>query len=369
MDEVIKNDDGKPMSLLDNVASDGWNSKWLSDLREDFIADKKPEACYSCWTAEDAGVDSKRQRALRDYPDEQGAVRDKPIAMDLKLGNICNNKCRICCSYASSLWVPEEKKRDGENNLAWDNMRKVGRWPEHNQDFWDDFEEISNECETLEFYGGEPFLIEKHYEILEKLVETGRSKDMKLSYNTNGSIYPTRGVELWPHFKEVRVSFSIDGTYEHFNYIRHPADFEKVQANMKALLDQEIGGLFVDVCYTVSIFNIFYMNEILDWRDICFPDIPVYFNHVYTPRHLSCKVLPDSVKDTIKEQYAGTKYEDHPDIVSTLKYLTDASFYDETTIGLFFNHTSFSDRFRKESFAKTFPEYYDVLKRIAPKDF
>ena len=380
IDDVIKNDDGSPMNLQDNIASDGWKSNWLKNLRKQFINGKKPEACYSCWTAEDAGIDSKRQRALRDFPDEQSRIesgrtvktvlREKPIAMDMKIGNICNNKCRICSSYASSLWVPEEKKRDGASNLFWDHMRSAGRWPDTNERFWPDFEEISSDCELLEFYGGEPFLSEKHYDILQGLVDSGKSKNISLNYNTNGSIYPTRGVELWPHFKRVMVSFSIDGVFDHFNYIRHPADFELVQANLKHLLDQKIGVLFVDLCYTVSIFNILYMDEILNWGKICFPELPIYFNHVYTPEHLSCKVLPDNVKDIIKDKYKGTEYESHPDIVSSLKYCSDVSYHDEETIARFYSQTKFSDMFRNESFADTFPELYTALKNNgAPEDF
>ena len=117
MDEVMQKDSDNKFCLTEDTLSDGWKSEWLAKLRQDFLDGKKPEACYSCWTAEDAGIDSKRQRALRDFPNakaeaEQGILNEKPIAMDLKLGNICNNKCRICSSYASSLWVPEEKKYD-----------------------------------------------------------------------------------------------------------------------------------------------------------------------------------------------------------------------------------------------------------------
>ena len=67
MDELI-NDNGKDLSLTEDVLTDGWNSEWLANLRRDFLEGKKPKSCYSCWTAEDAGIDSKRQRALRDFP-------------------------------------------------------------------------------------------------------------------------------------------------------------------------------------------------------------------------------------------------------------------------------------------------------------
>jgi organic radical activating enzyme len=371
MDELISKD-GQNLSLTHDVLTDGWRSEWLANLRKDFLDGKKPASCYSCWTAEDAGIDSKRQRALRDFPTAleeaiQKKEHIKPKSMDLKLGNVCNNKCRICNSFASSLWVPEEKKRDGTNNLFWDRMRTVGRWPETNEAFWEDFEELSDDLEVLEFYGGEPLLIKRHYDILQDLVDSGKSKDIKLLYNTNGSIYPERGLELWPHFKQVMLSWSFDGVGDQFEYIRHPAKWNEVQNNLQKVLDKNIPNIFVDICYTVGIFNIFYMEEILEWRDNFKPDLPIYFNHVYTPDHFSCKVLPKEIKDKIVDKY---KDNTHPDIVSSVKYCTDVD-YDISLMEMFYKQVKFSDEFRGESFAKTFPEFYALLKQYgnAPEDF
>lgn len=372
MDDLIRDTDGKKLNLAHNTLSDGWHSEWLDQLRQDFLNGEKPKSCYSCWTAEDAGIDSKRQRALRDFPHalhnaQQSTTLQKPIAMDLKLGNICNNRCRICNSFASSLWVAEEKKRDGDTNLFWDEMRVAGRWPERNPAFWEDFKEISSDLEVLEFYGGEPLLITDHYDILQNLVDTGRSGNIVLMYNTNGSVYPDRGVELWPHFKRVMVSFSLDGVGSHFEYIRNPAKWDLVRENLTKLVDQKIPVLFLDICYTVSIFNIYYLDDIITWRDAEFPHIPIYFNHVYTPSHLSCKVLPAQVKKKISEKFATST---HPDIISSVKYCLDVD-YDSSLMSLFYEHTVFSDSYRKEKFSQTFPEFYQILKEHghAPEEF
>lgn len=366
MDDLIASDrePDKPMSLMDSTLSDGWNSKWLRDVRAEFLSGGKPKSCYSCWTAEDAGLESKRQRALKDFPDAlfdalSGNPQKKPIAMDMKLGNICNNKCRICTSYASSLWVPEEKERDGERNQFWNSMRINGRWPEKNSEFWTDFAEMGTDLQVLEFYGGEPLLINDHYDILETLIAEGRSKDITLMYNTNGSIYPDKGVELWPHFKRVLLSFSIDGVGKHFEYIRHPAKWDTVTENLRKLQAANIPTLRLDICYTVSIFNIYYMDEILQWRDQDFPDIPIYFNHVYTPEHISCKVLPPGVKECITEKFGDHEYHD---IKATAKYCTDVD-YAPDKINIFYSQTLFSDRYRKENFKETFPEFYNVLRQ------
>ena len=70
-------------------------------------------------------------------------------------------------------------------------------------------------------------LIKRHFDILQTLVDKGRAKDISISYNTNGSIYPKDYIDLWKQFKSVQVFFSVDGVGERFNYIRHPNSLMK----------------------------------------------------------------------------------------------------------------------------------------------
>ena len=109
------------------------------------------------------------------------------------------------------------------------------------------------------------------------------------------------------------------------------------------------------------------MEEILEWRDNFKADLPIYFNHVYTPEHFSCKVLPPEVKEAIVEKY---KDNTHPDIVSSVKYCTDVN-YDLDKLNMFYSQVKFSDEFRGESFAETFPEFYNLLKQYGnpPEEF
>ena len=366
--DTIKKPDGTEYNLNHETLTEVWNSEWIKDLRQQFINGEKPEFCYSCWNAEDAGVVSKRKRELKNFPHiqrniEKGKVYEKPLAMDVKLGNICNNKCRTCSSYASSAWIAEEKVRDGDSNNKWKFMRKLGRWPEDNPTFWEDFNHISTNVKKMEFYGGEPLLIKEHYGVLRKLIETGKSKDIELSYNTNGSIWPSEGLELWKHFKRIMLSFSIDGVGEHFNYIRHPAKFDEVKGHILKLKNLNYDNIYIDICYTVSIYNIFYLDEILEFgKEI---GVDVYFNYVYTPYHVSSRNLPQDIKDKIKTKFDGfvNKHPNHigvNQVATTINYMEDGTF-DKKNFKQFITETKFSDDYRGESFSKTFPEYYELF--------
>ena len=337
-----------------NTLKDVWDSEWLADLKADFLAGEKPSACFNCWHEEDAGMESKRLRELKKFKHHlEDLTHSKPKSMDLKLGSICNTKCRICTSFASSQWVPEEIERDGDTNQFAHLMGRLGRWPELNNKFWEDIETQIEEVESLEFFGGEPFLIKRHFEILQTLVDKGRAKDISISYNTNGSIYPKDYIDLWKQFKSVQVFFSVDGVGERFNYIRHPQQFDEVMENFWKFKQHD--WLHVNLFYTVGIFNIMYMDEMLNYHTEHNMDCEIHFNTVYEPKHVSAKALPQNVKQIITN-----KFKEHTDsrIQNMLNYMNGEQLDVEQYMPEFVRQTKFSDEYRGESFAKTFPELY-----------
>ncbi len=336
-----------------NTLKDAWDSDWLADLKADFLAGEKPNSCFNCWHEEDAGMESKRLRELKKFGHHVTNLQHlRPKSMDLKLGSICNTKCRICTSFASSQWVPEEIERDGDTNQFAKVMGRLGRWPELNEKFWQDLESQIEDVESLEFFGGEPFLIKRHFEILETLVEKGRAKDISISYNTNGSIYPEQYIDLWKQFKEVQIFFSVDGVGERFNYIRHPQDFNAVIENFWKFKEHD--WLKVNLFYTVGIFNIMYMDDLLNYHAENKMDCDIHFNTVYEPKHASAKALPQNVKQIITD-----KFKQHEDskIQNMLNYMNGEQL-EEQYMTEFARQTKFSDDYRGESFAKTFPELY-----------
>lgn len=59
--------------------------------------------------------------------------------------------------------------------------------------------------------GGEPLINRGHQEILQHLIEKGESQNIKIEYNTNLSVIPPKLIELWSHFKKVKLFVSLDG--------------------------------------------------------------------------------------------------------------------------------------------------------------
>ena len=155
------------VDLKTSTLEDAFNSKTMRDLRRSFRRDEKPEGCRNCWREEDAGKKSKREYMLEkfkhldvEYKDNNG---EELVFLDLKLGNICNLKCRICGSWSSSKWAKEEVAyvdkiwKDDPNyrrkeHLAFTYL-KDGAWPRESNDFWDNLKTLLPNIKYFEFTG------------------------------------------------------------------------------------------------------------------------------------------------------------------------------------------------------------------------
>jgi MoaA/NifB/PqqE/SkfB family radical SAM enzyme len=157
-------------------------------------------------------------------PDEHWTVDAKPLMfLDLKLGNICNLKCRICGSWSSSQYATEEitwtDPSDRKQSMAYQ-MLRAGAWPRENQNFWQEIDQCLTDIRYIEFTGGEPFMIDEHFDMLQGIVDRGIAHQVEIHYNTNGTHFPERGPDIWRHFKTVEIAFSVDDIGARFEYQR-----------------------------------------------------------------------------------------------------------------------------------------------------
>lgn len=328
-----------------------WNSQKLNDLRQQFIEGKQPKACENCWKTEEAGNRSKRQVDNERFAhrlDRIGQEVKPPVYLDLKLGTVCNLKCRTCSTNNSFKWADDEMAMYG--HLINTDLKSY--WVSDESPFWNDIEQILPHVEYFDFTGGEPFLIKRHVDLLEKCVELGYAKNISIHYNTNGTILPTdRMFEIWKHFKWVEVMFSLDGIGERFNYIRNPANWNEVQENFSAV--QNKNYLHVSICHTVSMLNVYYLPEFLEWFDSTgLSKDRLYLNLLHYPLHYNVKMLPHAVKNKIKENL----------IDSRTQSIVDFMFSEQVNAAQdFFKYTNILDKVRDESFSKTFPELSELL--------
>lgn len=270
---------------------------YMNNLRQLFIDDKKPIECQRCWKEEDSGKKSKREYMLEKFKDiEVDYTSNEPadlVFLDLKLGNICNLKCRICGSWSSSKWASEELAyvKDNKDHVA-RKWLEDGRWPRESKQFWENLDELLPQIKYFEFTGGEPFLIQEHFDLLKRAVDKGVSKNIDIHYNTNATTFP-KDHEIWKHFKNVQIAFSVDNTQERFEYERYGASWAEANINICKIRDLMIFHKYpisIQLCVTWNVQNIYYMDEVLTWANTLFEDI--HFNLMHDPWEMSIGNLP-----------------------------------------------------------------------------
>ena len=313
-DEIVDND-GNKFELSTANFADVQNSTHMRSLRQQFLDSEQPQTCRKCWSEERAGRTSKRMHTL-DRLKHMGISNEwtadaKPLMfLDLKLGNICNLKCRICGSWSSSQFATEELNqlpRDEQKKSHAYTMLRAGAWPRDNPQFWDQIDSVLNDIRYIEFTGGEPFMIAEHFQMLQGIVDRGIAGQVEIHYNTNGTQYPESAEAIWKHFKTVEIAFSIDDVGERFEYQRSNAVWSEVCENLDRFRDlKEIySNIELQVCTTVNVFNVRYLGQVAEWLEHNRESFSfVYWNMMHDAWYFSIACLPDSAKTAI------TKYLD-----------------------------------------------------------
>ena len=307
-DDEIVDDAGQKFKLGTANFLDIQNSNHMRNLRAQFLAGEKPQTCRKCWNEERAGRLSKRMHTLdrlkHMLPDQEWTQDAKPLMfLDLKLGNICNLKCRICGPWSSSQFATEELNfmpREEQKSSHAYQMLRAGAWPRENDQFWSQIDTVLSDIRYIEFTGGEPFMIDQHFDMLQGIVDRGIAHQVEIHYNTNGTQWPKRGPDIWRHFKTVEIAFSIDDIGERFEYQRTNADWAVVLDTITSFqyLRDQMPNIQLQCCSTVNVFNVRYIDQLAWWISLQKFDF-VYWNIMHDAWYFSIATLPDTAKTAV----------------------------------------------------------------------
>jgi MoaA/NifB/PqqE/SkfB family radical SAM enzyme len=366
IDEITRAD-GTKYSLKENTLEEIYHSDYMQGLRQEFLTGSKPSTCQRCWQEEAAGRTSKRINSrirLKEYYDSvdwNNLNPDQLWFIDLKLGNICNLKCRICGSWSSSKWAKEEIDYvpgiDRKTHLAYKFLQD-GAWPRENELFWDNLRTLLPNIKYLEFTGGEPFLIEQHFELLRYAVETGDSKHIEIHYNTNGTVLPD-AENLWNNFKRVEIAFSIDNTKDRFEYERYGANWNEVQDNILKFSSMRNSRITTQLCTTINIQNVYYLPELCDWISTQTFD-HVYFNMLHAPWHMCISKMTPTAQELVIDRL--TNYEFTPkyraEILRIVQFIRNGQGSDGSE---FLRKMQTTDEYRKQNLLITHKEIAEAM--------
>ena len=239
-----------------------WNDPRYQRLRQAFLDGKKPKECQSCWDEEAAGMASFRIQFAKDKKINLDGMVFNPIAeqgpraLDLKLNNVCNLKCRICGAQASSTFLKEYQERFQikiEDGAYWLSNKILGTANEAIIRQWAD------DLVHLEITGGEPMASPENIKILELLIESNRAKDISILLNTTGTLYNKKFINCLTKFKEVTLCLSIDDIGQRLEYERFPTEWAVIEENLGKFMElrNQHKNIFLTLCPTVSNFNVY----------------------------------------------------------------------------------------------------------------
>jgi hypothetical protein len=337
--------DGNVMNVLTHSIKEAMNSTTHIEHRLDMSKNIKPKRCRSCYDSEEStkGLcgtgnhgDSKRQRVIqstavdnfeyvtvysaKDLTSADGTLKNpKVINLDLRFGNLCNQKCIMCSPQHSSLWYDDwisisngapQYNRDigiykkGETKTfnfykdAKGKTRMEGAVPWWETDvWWKQFDEVAPDLRYIYFTGGEPLVVPAMQECLDRLIARGYSKNIQLRYDTNLSVINDKVISKWKHFKKVFLCVSIDDTGDRYNLIRHPGNFDQISKNILQLKDAGIPIHYLSSCIGLaSPYSVIRISQFAEELGIS-----TYFRFLEGPDWLDIRNYPKSAKLEIIE--------------------------------------------------------------------
>lgn len=402
----IGNEEGKSYETSNSTISEAWNSSDANLVREVFAKNERSNNCRSCWEEDDASVTSKRKNYihiyLADYVTKNNIDynrndfdinklytkikrdlienrRSFPEHIDVKMSNLCNLKCRVCSFINSSSWKKEDEEIDGIDKnvlMKTDYCSDKEKTLSKADNFISDFVTNSSKIHKIDFFGGEPFLAPETKVILDTLVSSGHSKNIEVTFISNGTILKPEITKVFSSFKSIDMSISMDGIGQHAEYIRHPLNWNQWLIHLKKydLLSRMV-PLRISLSATISIFNIYYYPELINYfidffekRSEKFED---HFNFhasvVYSPVEYSIINMPKHAKHEVMKKYNlilesnEKKLENFIPHLRGILNLMNSEPNEILSQDDILNKITKHDQYRKESFFEVFPEWAKIL--------
>jgi len=367
----------KSTTILENKPLDNIHTlEFIQEIRKDMLNGKKNIFCNQCYEAEEKGILSYREinndlfsDTYKELISGSGNLNDKLKFeyVDLRLGNTCNLSCRMCPAESSSNLIKDLEVLEGRTFTS--DFFKNTNWYKE-ESFWNNLLTHSNSFKKIYLAGGEPLLINETWDFLLKLIEKGVSKNITLYYSTNLTTLPKKAYEIWPHFKKVNLSLSIDATEEAYEYIRFPARWSKVDSNLKEL-DKKFHVLNIEsavVYTTIQAYNYASIPKLVAYlSEFSFIDHYPILNILRSPKSLAVDKIPKEIRHRevreLKKVLFKASTDDYKSKKWKLNFVNELISYieelkNESTSNIedFKKYTVHFDKSRKQSIFNIIPE-------------
>ena len=388
--DAVRAPDGNGVNVRTTDPAEIWNGPEFKLIRQALLDGERIPHCATCYHNEAIGRSSYREKFNLDYFGDPGPSRrssfedripdlsdpltaSKPLFLDIRLGNICNLKCRMCGPGLSSqiekddvatAWVP--RTADGVIGA------NVEDWPEA-RNLLAQIKDFVVDSANLELVGGEPTLNQAHLTILQHLVDEGLSHKVDVLMISNMTNANDHVYDLLSRFRTPTVHFSVEAIGPVNDYIRSPAKWAFTSEKLLSTKAKH-PNLNFGVSPTFQAYNILDITDLFDW---CVANAIGFTtgNILLYPEWLSVLVLPMPVRILAAERVETWIDRNRPvatvvsELTALINYLRDETRQASSAqIRDFIRFTNDLDRSRNQDIRQSLPELYALFTQHCPWD-
>ena len=375
---IVMAEDRHKWNITDNSIRDARNSDAWRQMRRDFVEGRFHDIhdCRSCSYNERSGTTSPRQqnnkffaeklkidlvKEVRNIVQDDYNVRDI-ITLDYYPSNYCNFSCVMCAGGASS------QRHTFEVKVLNYQEKIVVNAPDA------DFYSVLDRVEIINFTGGETVLQKQVHDIIDYLIQRGRSQEILITLLTNASSYPENLMEKFRKFKGVIYNVSIDGLGDVIEYQRRNAVWSEVEINSLKLINHEFIATVVN--YVLTAINVLSAMDFVDWayRNNIGPEFEndlhvsyINISPVFRVDHLGQGALPPELRElALQRLYQGLeKYKSigtvlatyHTNLIQRIIDVIESTPHDPVYLPRFIDHIRKEDTVSKRKFLDVVPEW------------
>jgi len=370
---TLTDENNKKINLNNHTLETAINSEARKKMAESFDKNLQFDKCTACW--QNRSFHSPRINYSTN-PETiavtEKAMKGEPVVrkltwLEIKPGNRCNLKCRICGTHNSSSWADdayniwhkhqpykETKLYKYMTDCNW--IEDVTKWK---------FGDTLNDVETIHIMGGEPFMVPEHLDFLKNLSTKIDISRVKLWYNTNGTFsINNEYIDFIKQFKYIYIGCSIDDISQRMEYQRKNAKWQDVVNNINKFykIHRENDNFDVFIDLTASIFNVYYLDEIYKTmidKNWVFPSNHHHFVDAhYNPYNI--RTLRPSQKQKIKEKLIKSDFADTNFIKNAINFM-EKDLWSKEIEESRKTYITQVDEIRHEKFNMIFPEMAEIL--------
>lgn len=357
-------------------------------LRKNLSSGVRDPMCSICWKSEDVSGTSMRTRysdgsienakfghIIKEQRVKEKLTRkkDKELKikyLDLKIGNECNLKCRMC-DYTNSSKILEdvvaiENDKSLELPIEWHRsprheavMDEKGIKSMPERVVREIIDDILPDLRVLKVTGGEPMVQRQVLELFKVCVDKDYAKNIELYITTNGTKFTKKFMEGIRTFKKVSFNVSCDGYGKVYDYIRYPFNWKKfaqrVDEVIKASKEQK-RLMPITICPLAQMYNIETLHKLQKWTsEFNETNVDFYCNTFLQPltSYNSLRNVPVDILE-----YAHERIIETPNTVTLTRYLESLIkdkkagniIVDESTERLIYNSVKAKDKIRNQRF-------------------